>query len=927
MPHLRLALRVLLLVLTTPLLSAVSPRVEKTVNGDWTFQYHPAEEADLSFIAPGYNDAAWPAVALPHTWSTYETTGDQHLFIRSAAEKDDSYWWYGWGCYRKHLTIGNEHAGRRIALEFDGVQKFSRVYVNGQLVGEHKGGYTSFSYDITPHIRFGEDNLIAVQVSNRQKDLFGVIPPATAGNFDVYGGVYRDVRLVITDRLHIPFQGSADHEGGTFVTTPEVSAARGTVRVRTWVKNDYGALRATTVVTTIRDASGQTVLAATARAAVAPGEIHEFDQAVGTVSQPHLWSHETPYLYSVSSEVREGDRLADTYTSPLGFRWFSWDFSDDRLVLNGKKILLRGINRHQEFPWLGDAMPKWLHRRDLEDIRHGMGLYFQRTAHYPNDPFVYAESDRLGFLLIEEAPNIKDIAFGRDIQKQNMLEMVRRDRNHPSIFMWSVGNETSQPADSGWTRAEDDARLIYVRRSEHGAAISGKFVQLTDKNLSIENLLRCTVRGWLTSDDHDFGVPTGKPDGSQVTGTEEWQHYKNRSSDRLLANNIVTWLYADHGCDREYLNSPLLHINPKGWVDAYRFPKLTYYLWQANYTTTAMAFIHPTYWRPRYLGQTQDIRVDSNCDEIELKLDGRSLGREHPSDANLHSVVFAGVTVSRGTLTAEGRKGAARATARLALAGEPARLALATTHATLVADRAGLAVVSADIVDAAGVHVFGANPPLTWTVAGPGKLVGPGHYTSDTASNGSIIGAMYIDAPVANIVRSTATRGEIRVTVSAPGLAPATVAIRTVAPATAGVTGLFEPALGDAGRRPVKRDLAFRTAAFEQKAQYIEEIRPDADFTPDTSGSYSEPVEQFIRDRNRGVDVFSADYRSFLERILQITRDRAGHLVADDYNFLVRALNEKLGKPAADKVKAAQDRAEAKVRAKAEKAKIDKANP
>ena len=136
MPHLRLALRVLLLVLTTPLLSAVSPRVEKTVNGDWTFQYHPAEEADLSFIAPGYNDAAWPAVALPHTWSTYETTGDQHLFIRSAAEKDDSYWWYGWGCYRKHLTIGNEHAGRRIALEFDGVQKFSRVYVNGQLVGE-----------------------------------------------------------------------------------------------------------------------------------------------------------------------------------------------------------------------------------------------------------------------------------------------------------------------------------------------------------------------------------------------------------------------------------------------------------------------------------------------------------------------------------------------------------------------------------------------------------------------------------------------------------------------------------------------------------------------------------------------------------------------------------------------------------------------
>jgi beta-galactosidase len=162
--------------------------------------------------------------------------------------------------------------------------------------------------------------------------------------------------------------------------------------------------------------------------------------------------------------------------------------------------------------------------------------------------------------------------------------MIRRDRNHPSILIWSMGNETNQPADSAWARAEDPSRLLYMRRCEAGAAFAGKFIQVTDKNLAIENLLRCTVRGWLNTDDHDFGAPTGRPDGSQVTGTEEWQHYKNFSSDRLLSNNIVTWLYADHGCDREYLNSPLLHINPKGWVDAYRFPKLTYYLWQANYT-------------------------------------------------------------------------------------------------------------------------------------------------------------------------------------------------------------------------------------------------------------------------------------------------------------------------------------------------------
>lgn len=180
------------------------------------------------------------------------------------------------------------------------------------------------------------------------------------------------------------------------------------------------------------------------------------------------------------------------------------------------------VNRHQELPWLGDAMPKWMHRRDLEDIRWNMGLCFQRTAHYPQDPYVYDLCDRLGFILMEEVPNIKDLAFGRDVQRQNVKEMIRRDRNHPSIFIWSMGNETNQPADSAWASEEDKSRIIYLRRGENG----GDYVRMTDKDLAIENLLRCTVRGWYITDDHDFGSQTGNPDGAQVTGTEAWQHFK-----------------------------------------------------------------------------------------------------------------------------------------------------------------------------------------------------------------------------------------------------------------------------------------------------------------------------------------------------------------------------------------------------------------
>jgi len=181
----------------------------------------------------------------------------------------------------------------------------------------------------------------------------------------------------------VPFQASAAHEGGTFVTTPEVDDDHGVVNVRTWVRNEYPSARLCTLRTTITDARGSRVAQITSRENIQPSSTHEFPQRLGPLERPHLWSPDSPYLYKVSTEVFDGVRLADTYSSPLGLRWFSWNHAEGRLYLNGHRLVLRGMNRHQEYPWLGDAMPRWIQQSDMLDMRQNLGMYFQRTAHYP----------------------------------------------------------------------------------------------------------------------------------------------------------------------------------------------------------------------------------------------------------------------------------------------------------------------------------------------------------------------------------------------------------------------------------------------------------------------------------------------------------------------------------------------------------------
>jgi beta-galactosidase len=858
-----------------------SQRIEKIINSQWTFNYFPDENADMGYESAGYDDSKWPSVSVPHTWSTYETTGEKHPFIRSAAESDNPYWWTGWGWYRKHFIIKPEMSGRKVFIGFEGVQKYCKVWINGKYLGDHKGGYGSFDFEISEYIVKGKDNVIAIAVNNKQKDKFG-IPPMAAGNFDVYGGIYRDVTIVLKDNLYIPMQGSAAHEGGTFVTTPMLSEKSGTVRVRTWVKNDNTQPKECTLNTYIIDASDKVVQVIKTKQSISPKQLYEFDQTTKPITKPHLWSNDDPYLYSVYSEVMDGNRVTDSYTSPLGFRWFRWDYVGNFLYVNGKKMVIHGGNRHQEYPWLGDAIPKWITEMDFLDIAENLNYNFMRTAHYPNDKLVYDLTDKYGIAIDEESPSIKNQMFSAEVQEQQMKEMIRRDRNHPSIMFWSMGNETNHAVDSKYANAEDTTRILTARRVTEGSA--GVYVKHTDENLPLENLLRCTIRGWYNKD-----VKNLEPSDSQQSGTEEHQQNMLKASGRFGTGNLCIWLYEDHGADREYLNSPLLHVNPKGYVDVYRIPKYAYYFWQATYSEKPMVFIQPHFWRSQYLGQKKDIVVNSNCDKVELKVSGASKGIQTPDQSNFHSVTFKDVLIEKGTITALATKDGKTITAQIVMAEDPAKLTLKGSSLKIKADKGSVVIVTADIVDSKGNHIYGANNTVKWSVTGPATMVGPADYVSDIDKNQSMEGVWYMDMPVSNVVRSNGKPGRIHVTVSASGLASGSFDIEAEEIKPDGIA-IIEPVLDDKLRTAVVKP-TFLLERIEEVPQEIKKGYDDINLNPSDKKFYAGAIKDYILKNNPGIDTASIEFRTLLSLFKTHLQNNNGRLVADDYNFTVNHYN------------------------------------
>ena len=403
-------------------------RVGESFDFDWKFFKEDATGAQRT----DFVDSAWRTLNLPHDWSIEGPYSETHPTGGSGG-----YLPTGIGWYRKHFSIPQQYKDRKVFIEFDGVYMNSDVWINGHHLGNHPYGYTSFHYDMTPYLNYGDKkNVLAVRVDNSKQ-------PNT--RWYSGSGIYRHVRLLVTDKLHISLWG-------TFVTTADVSKESADVKVSTKVSNESDVLKKTTLVTAVVDKDGTVIGTVETSHNIAANSEYEFVQHV-RVKKLHLWSVDSPYLYKVCSVVKDAGKQVDNAEIPLGIREIHFD-ADRGFLLNGEHVKINGVCVHHDGGCVGAAVPERVLERRLEILKE-MGCNALRISHNPPAPELLDMCDRMGFLVMDEAfdewkRGKREYGYHEYFDRwaiKDLKSMLHRDRNHPSVIIWSVGNEIPEQDD------------------------------------------------------------------------------------------------------------------------------------------------------------------------------------------------------------------------------------------------------------------------------------------------------------------------------------------------------------------------------------------------------------------------------------------------------------------------------------------------
>lgn len=745
---------------------------------DWAFRLGE----DSTAMNVETNDADWRRLNLPHDWAI---EGDFSKDNPSGTGGGALPGGIGW--YRKTFVPDAADAGKCLKIEFDGVYMNSEVFINGHSLGVRPYGYISFAYDLTPYVKWGEKNVVAVRVNNAEQP-----------NSRWYSGcgIYRNVWLTKLNPVHVA-------HWGTYVTADEVSKNSARLTIRTTLENEQSAAAAVELTTELLDEEGETVGSASAPVDVAGSGQAEAVQEL-EVKTPQLWSLRNPYLYTVKTIVRLGGEVVDTYTTPFGIRTFCFD-AQKGFVLNGERIKINGVCMHHDLGCLGAAVNTRAIERQLEILKE-MGCNAVRCSHNPPAPELLDLCDRMGFIVMDETFDMwrkkktsHDYArYFNEWHERDLTDLVMRDRNHPSIFMWSIGNEVLEQ----WSDAKADTLSLeeanLVLNFGHDKSMLAKEGELSVNSLLTKKLagmvkaLDATrpatagcnepnpnnhlfrsgaldIIGFNYHDDWFAGVPANFP-GKPFIVTESVSGLMTRGYYRMPSDSVVVcperwdkpysdpsfscssydnchvpWGNRHEGTMRHVKNNDFIsgqfvwtgfdyigEPTPFGWparssyfgiVDLAGFPKDIYYMYQSEWRPDKTVLHLFPHWNWKP-GQDIDMwAYYNNADEVELFVNGQSQGVRSKGKDDFH--VMWRVKFEPGVVKAVSRKdGQVVAEQEIRTAGAPAKVRLTPDRCTLRADGKDLSFVTVEIVDKEGNLCPDAENDVSFAVEGPGFIAG-----------------------------------------------------------------------------------------------------------------------------------------------------------------------------------------------------------
>jgi beta-galactosidase len=626
------------------ILAAVTGRTDVLIDSSWKFV-----KGDVAGAATtSFNDSAWTATTLPHTWNNLDGQDGGSNYYRGPA-------WY-----RRHLAVDAALAGRRMFLKFDGANQVADLFINGAFVGQHKGGYSAFAFDVTAFLKTGFDNVLAVKMNNAGSS---AIAPRF-GDFTFFGGIYRDVHFITTPQVHINLLDYASP--GVFLKQSKVSAQSANLNIISEIRNDSTLVKSVTITSIIRDAAGVAIKTLTKTISLNPSTTFNLDQGA-TILSPRLWNGRIdPYLYRVSVKISDSTGTLEQMEQKTGFRFFSVTPAGG-FFLNGKPYDLHGVNMHQDRLNKGNAISAADREQDLA-LLNEIGATMVRLAHYQHSQQTYDRLDEMGIIAWTEIPVINDAGSSQaftDNATQQLRELIRQNFNHASICFWGIFNELNDnavnnaiaPKLAAVVAAEDPSRLSTAATDLPDESPLNWYTNVTGFN---------KYYGWYYGNLSDFAkwadairakypnraigiseygaggsikqhaVPPPRPSANGTTHPEEYQNLFHESQwlamkTRPFLWSKLVWNLFDFASDsRRDGDTP--GRNDKGLITYDRKTKKDAFYWyKANWSASPVLYITSRRFTARTSANTE-VKVYSNLSSVTLKINGKSYGAKSSAD-------------------------------------------------------------------------------------------------------------------------------------------------------------------------------------------------------------------------------------------------------------------------------------------------------